>query len=129
MTEPEGTRFTRDHEWARWDGDLVRVGISDYAQDAVGDLVFIDLPNDGAVVSSGSAVAEVESTKTVSSVLAPVSGEIVEVHVEIGGNPDLINSDPYGEGWMFAIRPSDPGEFDRLLDSAAYAQHVKEVSG
>jgi glycine cleavage system H protein len=129
MSTPDGLKFTRDHEWARVEGDRVVVGITDYAQDALGDIVFVDLPAAGQPVSRGDQVAEVESTKTVSSVMSPVSGEILEAHDALGGNPDQINADPYGEGWFFAVRASHPEELDGLMDRAAYDAYVAEISG
>lgn len=128
MGDTSDLYFTRDHEWVRMDGDRAVVGITDYAQGALGDLVFVDLPMQETEVSAGDAVAEVESTKTVSSVIAPLSGQIVEVHDEVGGNPDWINSDPYGEGWLFAMQPSNPGELSELMDEAQYQAYVEEIS-
>lgn len=128
MTDAAGRRYTRDHEWARLEGERMVVGITDYAQDALGDIVFVDLPEVGRQVSAGEAVAEVESTKTVSAVMAPVSGEVVAVNGALAASPEVINGDPYGEGWLFAVRPSDPAEMDALLDEAAYRAYVEEVS-
>lgn len=128
MADTKSLRYTKDHEWVRMEGDRAVVGITDYAQSALGDLVFIDLPTQEAEVAAGDAVAEVESTKTVSSIIAPLSGKIVEVHDEVGGNPDWINSDPYGEGWLFAMQPSNPDDWAALMDEAAYQAYVEEIS-
>ena len=121
MKVPEDRRYTKDHEWALLDEGRVRVGITDYAQDALGDVVFVQLPDVGAVVEAGGACSEVESTKSVSDVYAPVSGSIVEVNPELAEAPQLLNEDPYGAGWLCLIEPSDPSALDSLLDPAAYS--------
>jgi len=113
-------RYTRDHEWVRLDGDAAVVGISDHAQNALGDVVFVDLPEIGREVAAHEAVAVVESVKAASDVYAPVAGRIVEVNSALAENPGLINSDPTGEGWFFKIEPRDPAEFEALMDEAAY---------
>ncbi len=118
MNVPDDLRYSSDHEWLRTDGSRVRVGITDYAQDALGDVVFVDLPEVGATVTAGEAVAEVESTKSVSDIFAPVSGTIAEVNAELTDAPERLNEDPYGDGWLFVIEPSD--EAGSLLDAAAY---------
>jgi glycine cleavage system H protein len=120
MNVPEELRYSTDHEWVSRDGDVVRVGITDYAQDALGDVVFVDVPTVGADVAAGARLLEVESTKSVSEVYAPVSGAVVEVNEALADAPQLLNEDPYGEGWICAIRMSDPGELDGLLDAASY---------
>ena len=118
MNVPDDLRYSSDHEWVRTDGPSVRVGITDYAQDALGDVVFVELPEVGATVAAGDSIAEVESTKSVSDIYAPVSGTIVEVNTELADTPERLNEDPYGEGWLFVIEPSeDNGD---LLDAAAY---------
>lgn len=116
---PEDLRYTVEHEWLREtaDGTIV-FGITHYAQDALGDIVYVDLPAVGSTISSGSACGEVESTKSVSEIYAPVSGEVVAVNGLLADSPDRVNDDPYGEGWMIEVRPSAPGE---TLDAAAYA--------
>jgi glycine cleavage system H protein len=121
MKVPEDRRYTKDHEWARLDEGRVRIGITDYAQDALGDVVYVQLPDVGAVVEAGGACAEVESTKSVSDVYAPVSGRVVEVNTELGEAPQLLNEDPYGAGWICLIEPADPSVLDSLLDPAAYS--------
>ena len=118
MNVPEDLRYSSDHEWVRADGPRIRVGITDYAQDALGDVVFVDLPDVGATVAAGDSIAEVESTKSVSDIFAPVSGTIVEVNADLADTPERLNEDPYGEGWLFVIEPS--ADTDSLLDAAAY---------
>lgn len=117
---PEDLKYHHEHDWARIDGDLATFGITWYAQDALGEVVFYDPPEVGATVSKDQAYAEVESVKAVSDVFAPLSGEIVEVNEALADSPELINSDPYGEGWLVKVRLSDPGEIDTLLDVDSY---------
>ena len=117
---PEELRYTSDHEWVRLEGGGLRIGITDYAQDALGDVVFVQLPDLGITVESGNAFSEVESTKSVSDVYAPVAGTVVEVNAELADAPQRLNDDPYGEGWICLIEPSDPAAFDALMDAAAY---------
>jgi glycine cleavage system H protein len=123
-----GMRFTRDHEWVRADGDDLVVGITDYAQDSLGDIVFVDLPKPGRRVTAGEAVAEVESTKTVASVMAPVAGEVVAVNAALVDRPETVNGDPFGAGWFLRLRAADPGALATLMDEAAYRAYVEEVS-
>jgi len=120
MDYPQDLRYAENHEWVRSDGSAIRMGISDYAQDALGDIVFVELPDVGRVVSAGEAFAEVESTKSVSDVYAPVSGTVIEVNAALEDAPELVNSDPYGEGWFVVIEASDLTELDKLMDVAAY---------
>ena len=122
MEVPEDLRYSTDHEWARLEGDRVRVGITDYAQDALGDIVFFDAPAVGTVVERDGSFSEVESTKSVSDIFAPVGGTIVEVNSQLVDEPDLMNRDPYGEGWICVLHPADPGDYDQLMDAAAYRQ-------
>ena len=119
---PEDLKYHPDHDWARVDGDEAVFGITWYAQDSLGEVVFFDPPEVGAQVSKDSAYAEVESVKAVSDVFAPLSGEILEVNEALGDSPETINSDPYGEGWLVKVRLSDTGEVDALLDAEAYHQ-------
>ena len=126
--DTSGLRYTRDHEWARGQGAEVVVGITQYAQDALGDIVFVDLPAVGRRVAQGDAVAEVESTKTVAQVMAPVAGEVVAVNTGLGDHPETVNTDPYGAGWFFRLRMDDPEALGALMDEAAYGAHVEEVS-
>src|SRR5688572_33503856 len=105
---PEDLRYTSDHEWVRQEDGRVRIGITDYAQDALGDVVFVQLPEPGSKVESGATFSEVESTKSVSDIYAPVAGTVVEVNDELGDSPQRLNEDPYGEGWICVIEPTDP---------------------
>ena len=120
MNFPEDLRYTREHEWVRIDGTVARVGITDYAQDALGDVVYVDLPTTGASVAAMASCCEVESTKSVSEIFSPVSGTIGEVNSDLTDAPQMINEDPYGKGWIFTVEMSDAGEIDGLLDAAAY---------
>ena len=120
MQVPEDRSYTTDHEWARLVGATVQVGITDYAQDALGDVVFVDLPAVGAHVDAGGALGEVESTKSVSEIYAPVSGDVAAVNSALADAPELLNTDPYGAGWISEITPADPGALDGLLDAARY---------
>jgi len=120
MNYPDDLRYARNHEWVRTDGSMVRMGISDYAQDVLGDVVYVELPKVGTTVERGQAFSEVESTKSVSDVYAPVSGRVVEVNDALDSNPELINSDPYGDGWFVVIEATDLGELDDLSSAAEY---------
>ncbi|MEO5679953.1 MAG: glycine cleavage system protein GcvH [Acidimicrobiales bacterium] len=121
MHVPEELRYTADHEWVRQeDGGRLRVGITDYAQDALGDVVFVQLPEAGASYEANATFSEVESTKSVSDVYAPLAGTVVEVNVDLAEVPERLNEDPYGEGWICTIDPADEGAFGSLLDAAAY---------
>ncbi len=120
MQIPDDLHYSSDHEWARPDGGRVRVGITDYAQDALGDVVFVDLPAVGSSVGAGDKLGEVESTKSVSEIYAPVAGTVVAVNEALSGAPEAMNADPYGNGWICEIEPADPGAVDALLDPAAY---------
>jgi len=117
---PEDLQYTKDHEWVRAEGDTVRVGVTDYAQEALGDIVFVTLPETGTHVTAGETCGEVESTKSVSDVYAPVTGTVVERNEALDGSPELVNSDPYGDGWMMAIRPDDDSATDGLIDAGTY---------
>ncbi|GAA4781459.1 glycine cleavage system protein GcvH [Actinomycetospora chlora] len=120
---PEGLHYTAEHEWVtatEGDPSVVRVGITDYAQDQLGDVVFVQLPDVGASASSGESIAEVESTKSVSEIYAPLPGEVTAVNESLGDTPELINSDPYGSGWMFELRLADADALAGLLDAAGY---------
>lgn len=119
---PGDLRYSEDHEWARVSEGAVRVGITDFAQDALGDVVFVQLPAVGSRVEKGAVLGEVESTKSVSEIYAPVSGEVQAVNEELSDKPELLNADPYGQGWICDIRPDDEGALAGLLDAAAYAQ-------
>jgi glycine cleavage system H protein len=117
---PEDLLYHPEHDWARVDGDVATLGVTWFAQDALGEVVFFDPPEVGSTVTAGESYAEVESVKAVSDVIAPVSGEIIEVNVGLGDTPDAINNDPYGEGWMVKVRLADPAETEQLLDHSAY---------
>ena len=117
---PEDLRYTKEHEWARIEDGSVRIGITWYAQDALGDVVYVELPEPGARVTQDAPFGEIQSPKAVSDLFAPVSGEIVDRNGEVVNAPELVNEDPYGEGWLVRVRLSDPGEVDELLDAAAY---------
>jgi glycine cleavage system H protein len=121
---PEDLKFSAEHEWVAVEGDRARVGITDYAQDALGDVVFVQLPAVGATVTLGESFSEVESTKSVSDIYAPVSGTVVEVNGELADAPQRLNEDPYGEGWLCEIEPDDQSQLDQLLDAAAYRQLI-----
>lgn len=126
MNVPDDRRYTADHEWARHENGRVRVGITDYAQDALGDVVFVQLPEAGRSVAAGGELSEIESTKSVSQVYAPVAGEVVEVNSDLADAPERVNQDPYGTGWICVIEPGDAESFDALLDAAAYVQLIAE---
>lgn len=124
MNVPEDLRYSSDHEWVRIEDGRLRIGITDYAQDALGDVVFVDVPEVGREVSAGESFSEVESTKSVSDIYAPLAGTIVEVNSDLADAPERLNDDPYGEGWICVIEPSDPAELDALLDAAGYQQLI-----
>ena len=125
MNVPEELRYSSDHEWVSRDGDVVRIGITDYAQDALGDVVFVQVPEVGATVATGDSFGEVESTKSVSDVYAPVSGTVVAVNEALAEGPQVLNEDPYGDGWICTIRMSDPAQYDALLDASAYGALIE----
>lgn len=126
---PEDLRYTAEHEWARREDDgTIRIGITDFAQQALGDIVFVSLPAVGATVAAGGVLGEVESTKSVSEIYAPLAGEVIARNEELDGRPELINSDTYGEGWIVVIRPSTPADVDGLLDAAGYQTLVDAAS-
>ena len=120
MQVPDGLHYSTDHEWVRQEGDKLRIGITDYAQDALGDVVFVSLPEIGAHVDAQGVLGEVESTKSVSEIYAPVAGEVVAVNASLSQAPEQLNSDPYGEGWICEIAPTDPVAVAGLLDAAGY---------
>jgi len=123
MNVPQDLRYTAEHEWIRALGDgAVRVGITDFAQDALGDVVYVDLPSVGDDVDSGAPVGELESTKSVSEMYAPVSGTVSAVNEALTDNPQLLNEDPYGDGWLCEITMSDPGQIDAMMDAVAYTE-------
>ena len=123
---PENLRYHAEHDWARIDGEEATIGITWFAQDSLGELVHFEPPEVGSTVSQGSACGEVESVKAVSDVIAPLSGEVLEVNQKAVDEPEVVNEDPYGEGWLLRIRPSDAAEADALMDAEAYRAHVAE---
>ena len=126
MQTPEELRYSKDHEWVRHEGACVRVGITDFAQDALGDVVYVDLPQVGTIIASDLAFAEVESTKSVSDIFAPLAGEIVEVNQVLEDEPELVNEDPYGDGWVCVIKPTDIGHLELLMDAERYLAFVSQ---
>ncbi len=126
MNIPEDLNYTADHEWVRIVDGNARVGITDYAQDALGDVVFVEVPAVGAAVEIGGSIGEVESTKSVSDIYAPVTGTVVEVNESLDANPGKLNEDPYGEGWMFVISVGDDSQIAGLLDAAGYRELIGE---
>ena len=125
MNIPDELKYSKDHEWIRLSGSIARVGITDYAQDALGDVVFVQLPESGKEVLAGQSCSEVESTKSVSDIYVPVSGLISNVNTQLSDSPNLINSDPYGDGWIMEIEVSDLSSVADLLDAAAYKLFIE----
>jgi glycine cleavage system H protein len=123
---PDDLRYTKEHEWARVEGNVVRIGITDFAQDALGDVVYVDLPDVGTEVHAGQAFAEVESTKSVSDVFSPIEGSIVERNPLIDEHSELVNEQPYGDGWLVLLQPVDLAAVEGLLDAATYRAFVEE---
>jgi glycine cleavage system H protein len=123
---PDDLKYTPQHEWVRLDGQTARIGITSYAQDALGDIVFVQLPEVGDGVESGQAFGEVESSKSVSDVYAPVTGEVKAKNEALDSTPELVNSDPYGDGWLIEITVADPSALDGMLDAEAYKRHVDD---
>ena len=124
---PEDLKYHRDHDWARIDGDEATLGITWYAQDSLGELVHYEPPEEGQTVEQGSTYGEVESVKAVSDVVAPLSGEVLEVNAKVVDAPETVNEDPYGEGWLIRIRLADPSQADGLLDAAAYRELLADL--
>jgi glycine cleavage system H protein len=128
MEFPDDRKYTSEHEWASLEGSRVRVGITDYAQDALGDVVYVDLPEEGTEVKAGEPFGEVESTKSVSDIFSPVSGHVAERNAALTETPELVNRDPYGDGWMVVVEASDPSELDGWMDAERYRRLVEESS-
>jgi glycine cleavage system H protein len=126
MEFPEELKYTDEHEWVMVEADVVTVGITDFAQDSLGDVVFVELPEVGAALEAGKPLGVVESVKAVSDVYAPVSGEVIEVNEELPDSPELINTSPYEDGWIVKIKISDPSQLDELMDVDAYQAFVEE---
>lgn len=121
-------KYTKEHEWTKLEDDLVVIGITDYAQDALGEIVYIELPSEGDEITKGNPFGAVESTKSVSDLYAPVSGEVVEVNEALLDSPEAINEDPYGDGWMIKVKPYDVGELQDLMDSDEYTEFTEKES-
>lgn len=121
---PADRKYTKEHEWAKLDGELVLVGITDYAQHELGDVVYVELPKPGTRTTQGKPFGVIESVKAASDLFAPVSGEVVETNADLEQHPEYVNEDPLGRGWMLKVRPSDLAELDRLMDAAAYDAHA-----
>ena len=126
MEYPDDVRYTRQHEWARTEDGRVRIGITDYAQDALGDVVYVDLPESGTALPADQPFGEVESTKSVSDVYAPVTGTVVERNLLLDERPELVNEQPYGDGWLIVVEPTDPSTVDGLMDAAQYRAFLDE---
>ena len=130
MEYPEDLKYTSEHEWAALEeGDRVRVGITDFAQDALGDVVYVEAPEEGTEVRAGEPFGEVESTKSVSDIYSPVSGTVVERNSTLTDSPELVNQEPYGQGWLVVIQMSDTSEIERLMDAKEYRETLKEAEG
>lgn len=124
---PGDLRYTKEHEWVRVDGGVATVGITEYAAHQLGDIVFVELPEVGQVVDRSAPIGIVESVKAVSDLFAPIGGEVIEANPVLSSQPELVNGDPFGEGWMLKVRLSDPGQLDALLDASAYDQLIEEA--
>ncbi len=128
MNFPDDLKYTKEHEWVRLDGETATVGITDHAQDSLGDVVYVELPEEGAALTKGESFGVVESVKAVSDLYAPLSGDVVEANAAIVDSPEVINEDPYGEGWMVKVEVGDSGDLDDLLDADEYEKFVEEES-
>ena len=126
MKFPTNVKYTSEHEWIRLEGEEGYVGITDYAQDQLGDIVFVDVPTEGETLEKGEAFGSIEVVKTVSDLFIPIGGEVLEVNPALEENPELVNKDPYGEGWLIRIKPTDVAEIDDLLDAEAYQKLINE---
>lgn len=126
MNFPTNLKYTSEHEWIRLEGEEAYVGITDYAQDQLGDIVFVDVTTEGETLEAGEVFGTIEVVKTVSDLFLPVGGEILEVNPELEEHPELVNQDPYGKGWLVRIRPTDVSEMDKLMDAEAYKQIINE---
>ncbi|MEJ2053949.1 MAG: glycine cleavage system protein GcvH [Calditrichaceae bacterium] len=124
MNVPSDLKYTKDHEWAKIEGDTIIVGITDYAQSELGDVVYVELPDEGTEISKNETFGSIEAVKAVADLLSPVSGEITEVNEKITDEPEKVNEDAYGEGWMVKIKMSDSGELSDLMDASAYKDHI-----
>jgi glycine cleavage system H protein len=124
MNIPENLKYTKDHEWIKVDGDEAVVGITDFAQGELGDIVFVEIETEGETLGKGDVFGTIEAVKTVSDMFIPVSGEVIEVNSKIDDTPEIVNKDPYGDGWLIKVKMSDTSELDALLDAAAYKAHI-----
>ena len=129
MNYPDDLKYTATHEWVRVDGNKAVVGISDFAQHELSDVVYVELPNIGDEVTAGGACAVVESVKSASDIYSPVSGNISRINEEVNDTPDIVNKDPYGKGWLFEVEPADPSELDNLMDVNAYKKQIEREKG
>lgn len=127
MSNPQNLRYSKSHEWVRIEGDLATCGITQYAQEALGDVVYVDLPEEGDTFEKEGELGEIESVKAVSAIYAPVGGEVIEVNEELDDAPETVNSDPYGDGWLFKLKVSDAGELDGLMDAAGYEAFLETI--
>ena len=123
---PQDLRYSKEHEWVRVEGSRAIIGITDYAQDALGDVVYVQLPDAGVEVLANASIAEIESTKSVSEVYSPLTGTVVEVNGTLEDSPEQVNTDPYGAGWIFVVELAEPAEVEKLLDAAAYQAFLEE---
>ena len=126
MNFPTNVKYTSEPEWIRLEGEIAYVGITDYAQDQLGDIVFVDIPTEGETLEKGETFGTIEVVKTVSDLFLPIGGEVLEINPALEENPELVNKDPYGEGWLIKIKPTDVSEMDDLLDAEAYKQTINE---
>ena len=126
MNFPTNVKYTNEHEWIRLEGEEAYVGITDYAQDQLGDIVFVDITTEGETLDKGEVFGTIEVVKTVSDLFLPIGGEVLEINPELEEHPELVNQDPYGKGWLVKIKPADPSEMDGLLDAEAYKQLINE---
>ena len=126
MNFPSNVKYTSEHEWIRLEGEIAYVGITDYAQDQLGDIVFVDIPTEGETLEKGETFGTIEVVKTVSDLFLPIGGEVLEINPALEEKPELVNQDPYGEGWLIKIKPTDISEMDDLLDAEAYKQTINE---
>ena len=129
MTFPDDRRYAETHEWAKQEGDVVRVGITAFATEQLGDIVYLDLPEVGKTVAHGEVLGEIESVKAVVELYAPLGGEVVATNADLSDDLDRLGDDPYGQAWLVLIRPEDPAELESLLDAAGYAEHCEEEEG
>jgi glycine cleavage system H protein len=127
MAHPSDRVYSKEHEWVLVDGDVATIGISEFAQDQLGEVVYVDMPSEGDSLAAGDSFGEIESVKSVSELFAPVSGEIVEINAALGDSPETVNSDPHGEGWMIKVRLEDAGQVDALLSAADYDAFITEA--